>query len=275
LATIIAAITDTHIGSTVGLAPPRYTIHTGRRDEAVTVEQNAYQRWVYACFTDFTDYLRIRAGIRGKHRKSRLIILHLGDIIDGDHHNTPQIMPEIEDQQAAAVALLDPLARMADQMIFAYGTDAHTGGAGAFENAVVGELGNNCMIDWYHSLDIDGVTFDIAHHGRAGRRDWSSSAAGYAVEVALEYYKQGLQPPQYILRGHNHVIDDSGGKLDYTRAIALPCWQGRTSFAHKVKGGATAPNIGGIIFDTSQPDYVDFSRARYTAPQETRGYKTI
>lgn len=94
---------------------------------------------------------------------------------------------------------------------------------------------------------------DIAHHGRAGGRKWTSAAAGFAAEV-------GLRPPRYVLRGHNHRIDDSGEKLPFTRYISCPAWQLRTSFGWKV--GQARADIGGIIIDG---DGVRFEKARYYA----------
>jgi hypothetical protein len=273
--TIIVCISDTHTGSTVGLAPSKFTLHTGRKHETQTATYNECQNWLLACWVDLWQFAKEKAGIRGKHRRNRLIVFCLGDLIDGDHHGSTQIMDEIEDQKEAFYTLFRPVVAMADKVYVTYGTDAHNGGAGKFEIEICNELGNTVRHDWYHSLDIDGVTFDLGHHGRAGTRDWSSSAAGYAVDVALDYFKMGMKPPQYILRGDRHRVDDSGRKVEYSRAITLPCWQLRSSFGHKVSSGKRWSDIGGIIIDTALPQYVDFERARYMAPEGERVYEKV
>jgi hypothetical protein len=273
--TIIAIVTDTHIGGSTAIAPPKFTIHTGRKGETNTVTYNESQQWLYTCWLDFWDHIKQRAGIRGKYRKNRLIIFHLGDAMDGDHHHSTQLIPEPSDQINAAIDLLRVPLAMADRMYLTYGTDVHNGGAGAYEIALAAELGNAVRHDWFYSVDVDGVTFDLGHHGRAGKRDWTSSAAGYAVEIATEYIKDGMTPPRYILRGHNHTVDDSGQKVAYSRAIACPSWQLRTSFGNRVKGGRARADIGGLLLDTAQPDYMEFSRARYMAPADKRTYEVV
>lgn len=271
--TVIACIADTHIGSSTGLCPPKFTTHTGRKGETQTNNYNDYQKWLYACWQDFWTFVIEKAGIRRSRRDSRLFIFHLGDVVDGNHHASTQIIQDPADQMEAAVALLGPLAKLADRMFITYGTDVHNGGAGAYEIAIAGELGNNVRHADYFSLDVDGVRFDLAHHGRAGMRDWTSTAAGYAVDVALQYFSLGAKPPHYVLRAHNHRVDDSGARVEYARYISLPCWQLRTSFGHRVSAGMRRPNIGGVIIDTAAPEQPDFKRARYAMPKGGREYE--
>ena len=262
--TIIAIISDTHIGSTLALCAPQFTVHTGRKEEVQQNQYNKCQQWLFECWVDYWNYVRSLAGIVGNTRKNRLVIIHLGDVVDSKHHASPQIMDEVEDQIEAACNLFRPLAAMADGgMYLTFGTGAHNGGCAEYERVIGRELGIN--YDWEYSLNIDGITLDLAHHGRAGRRDWTSSAAGLAVEVATDYTSEGMQPPRYILRGHNHHIDDSGIKVPYTRAISLPSWQLRTSYGHQVAANRKRSDIGALIIDTSDPDNPNFSRMRYKA----------
>jgi hypothetical protein len=271
--TIIVCISDSHIGSTVGLAPPKFTIHTGRKGETQQVEYNQYQKWIYACWTDFWEYAFTLAGVRGKTRKRRLVILHLGDVVDGVHHGSPQLMAEDGDQIEAACNLLRPHVAKADACYLTYGTGAHNGGTAEHEITVGRELG--IRHGWEFALNVDGTTIDIAHHGRASQRDWTSSAAGVGAEVAMDYVARGLTPPRYVLRGHRHTLDDSGLKLPYTRAIALPSWQLRTAFGYKVAANKKRCDIGGLILDTSDPDNPNFSKCRYKAPEAETRYEVV
>lgn len=264
MSTIVAVVSDTHVGSTTAIAPPKFTIHTGRKNEVQQVEYNAYQKWLYDCWKDFWSYVLQRAGIKGKTRKHRLIVFHLGDVVDGKHHDTPQIMNEVEDQIEASCNLLRPIVAQADSFYLTYGTGVHNGGAGELEMRIASELGVNH--DYEFTLNIDGVTFDIAHPGRAGRKEWSSVAASFAAEVAGEYRKAGLLPPRYVIRGHVHLIDDCGFKLAYTRYVSLPCWQLRTFYGHQVAPNKKWPDIGGLVFDTADPENIDFSHSRYPIP---------
>lgn len=265
MSTIIACISDTHIGSTSALCPPKFTTHSGRdkKEEQIT-EYNQCQKWLYAAWLDYWRFVAQLVGICGKTRKHRLVVFHLGDVVDGKHHNSPQVMDEVSDQIQAAQDLLKPVAEMADMMFLCYGTGAHNGGAAEHETTIGRALG--IRYDWEFALDVDGVTFDLAHQGRAGRRDWTSSAAGLAAEVARDYQSEGKQPPRYILRGHTHLIDETGCKLPDTRAIICPSWQLRTAYGHQVSTNRKRSDIGGLIIDTANPDYPITSRMRYKAP---------
>lgn len=263
--TIVAIVSDTHTGGSTAIAPPKFLQHTGRKDETQIVEASKIQQWLNACWVDFIDYAKQLAGIRGKERRNRLIFIHLGDVIDGVHHGTVQGENEVEDQQQMAYELLKPIVCAADLSFLAYGTTpSHAGEAAKDEITIAREMG--MRHDWEFSLNIDGIVFDLTHTGRVGQRDWSSSAAGLAAEVAGDYIKDGKMPPRYILRGHCHKIDDSGTKLPYTRAIMLPSWQLRTSHGHKAAPNQKRADIGGLIIDTGNPDFPIMGKMRYRAP---------
>jgi hypothetical protein len=261
--TIVAVISDTHVGGTTAISPLKFAIHSDRPKETQTVEASAAQRWLYEAMQDYKQAVMTAAGVRGKYRKHRVIVFHLGDVVDGLHHDTPQVMNETSDQIWAACDLLRPFAALADGgMWITYGTGAHTGGTAEHEVTVGRELGVHH--DWEFSLDVDGSVFDITHHGRAGQRDWTGSAANLAVEVARDYQKDGKPAPRYVLRGHTHKVDDTGWKLPDTRAIVLPSWQLRTAYSHKAAANQKRADIGGVIFDTTD---IDNPRLlRYVAP---------
>jgi hypothetical protein len=259
--TITVIIGDTHIGGTTALATPQFDTHTGRKDEVNVTMANAAQAWLWQSWVDFWEYVNTMVGVRGRHRKHRLIVVHLGDVVDGDHHRSPQIMPEVEDQIACAVALLQPVVDRCDGFYLTYGTDAHTGGAGKHEIELASKL-PNIEHDWEYAMDIDGMLIDVAHHGRAGQRPWTSAAVAMGAEIQLDYAARGLFPPRYVFRGHSHVIDDSGEKLPGTRVVCTPSWQLRTAFGYRVAANKKRSDIGGVILDG---DRLDFARARYAA----------
>lgn len=264
IGSIVAIISDTHTGGSTAIAPPKFTTHTGRKDETTTNTYNRIQEWLYACWMDFWEYTYHLAGIVGNTRKRRLIVIHLGDVIDGKHHNSVQVMEELGDQLDAACNLLRPVRNKADEMYLTYGTPAHNGGAAESEGMIGDELAIHH--DWTYSLDIDGVVFDLAHHGWASRLGWTSSGAKLATAVASDYALEGKPRPRYVLRGHNHVIDDSGDKVPGTRAISLPSWQLRTAFGWRVASNSKRSEIGGLIINTEFPDFPIMAKMRYTAP---------
>jgi hypothetical protein len=258
--TIIAIISDTHIGGTTALSLPTFTT-----DEGQEVKANKAQEWLYACWNDYTGYVKERVGT-GKNKR-RLVLVHLGDVVDGLHNQTPQALPNLADQEAMACEILRPLVAAADGGYYQIrGTEAHAGLAAQSEVRIAKELGAKAC-EYELDLSIDGVLLNLAHHGRAGARDWTSSAASVAAEVILDRAITGIQIPALIFRGHRHIVDDSGFKISGVRAISCPSWQLKTAFGYKVASGRRS-DIGGLIVEDG---VIDFSRARYAAaPGEVR-----
>jgi len=259
--TITAIIGDTHIGSTTALSPSTFTIHGRDSKEAQTVGANLLGAWLLENWNEYWKYVY---GLVGK--KNRLIVVHLGDVIDGNHHGSNQLIQEIGDQAQIAADMLKPIAKRADAFFGILGTGAHAGQVGANEVEIYKALGA-AEYGQQLTLDIDGLIHDFAHHGRAGRRPWTSAAANLGTEVMIDYAVSGMRPPDYIWRGHNHIIDDSGSKLPGTRVICTPSWQLKTEYGWKVSANTVRSDIGGFIMDG---DRLDDSRARYKAQPDGR-----
>lgn len=258
---VLAVISDTHVGSSTALAPLDFNVHSRSENEVQVTHANKLQKWLYECWTDYWDHIFSLA------KKRRLIVVHVGDCIDGLHHNSLQVMNEVEDQIEAFQELMLPIVARADAFYGILGTSpSHAGQDGSIESTLYSELG---AIEYGHhlALDIDGVIHDFAHHGRAGSRPWTSSAANLATEVAMDYAAQGLPIPNYIWRAHNHRIDDSGSKLPGIRSISLPSWQLKTTFGNRVAINTVRSDIGGYIVVDG---LLDDSKARYKGQPDQR-----
>lgn len=237
---IVVVISDLHVGSTTAIAPPTFSIHVRERAETQQVEANRLQRWLYECWQDFWQYVFSTA----KERKEPVHLFMLGDTIDGNLTRHAQTIPEVEDQISIAVELLEPIVHRCASLTGIIGTAFHSGDSGGNEVRIYQQLGAEGY--GQHLLRrVDGKLHDLAHHGRSGQREWTSQAASMATTMALDYVHNGLNPPDYVWRGHNHLIDDSGAKLMGTRAIACPSWELRTEYGwHK---GQTRSDIGGFL----------------------------
>ncbi|KKT30438.1 MAG: hypothetical protein UW18_C0016G0008, partial [Microgenomates group bacterium GW2011_GWF1_44_10] len=94
--TILAIIADTQIGSSTALAPPEFKIHNRSTDEIQTVHHNRLQSWIWENWVDYWDYVKFLAEWTSKRkRKHRIIVAHVGDVIDGNHHGTLQIIQDV------------------------------------------------------------------------------------------------------------------------------------------------------------------------------------
>ena len=256
---LVVLISDTHVGGVTAIAPNEFV--TG---EDQTIKSSVAQQWIYGCWVDFWDHVKTLAGVKGKYRKRKIIVCHLGDAVDGLHHGNVQILPEISDQENMFIQIFKPIVELADAVLFTYGTDAHAGQTAQNEKSICRELGIQ-KAGYNLVLDVEGVVSDLAHHGRAGGRPWTSSAAGFAAQVAQDYVQSGQKPPRYVFRGHAHTIDDSGQRLPQTQYICLPSWQLRTSYGWKVGQGRA--DVGGILLMDGE---ISFAKARYTAAPGVR-----
>ena len=263
--TILVVLSDTHIGSSTAVSPLRYTIHSRSKNEAQPTEANKLQKWLYANWIDFYDY------VKSKARKHRIIVAHLGDVIDYNHHGSTQLVQEVGDQVEMAKTLLMPYRDIADKFIGILGTAVHAGTDHAVEADLYRQLGAD-FIEQQMTIDIDGVRVDLAHHGRAGFRPWSSSAANLASEIMLDYAQSGLPLPNYIFRGHLHVMDDSGSKFENTRLIQCPSWQLRTTYANRVAGNTRRSDIGAVLLNDGK---LDLSHSRYKGQPDGRRVVTL
>jgi len=258
--TVLVVLSDTHIGSSTAVSPLKYTIHSRSKNEATNQDANLLQRWLYANWIDFYDY------VKSKARKHRIIVAHLGDVIDNVHHGSTQLVQEVDDQVEMAKTLLMPYREIADTFVGILGTATHAGTDHAIESALYKELKAD-FIEQQMTIDIDGILVDLAHHGRIGTRPWTSGAANLASEIMLDYAQSGLPLPHYIFRGHFHTIDDSGSKFENTRLIQCPAWQLKTTFSNRVAGNTRRSDIGGILLNDGK---LDLSHARYRGQPDGR-----
>jgi hypothetical protein len=262
MGTITAIVSDTHIGGNTALSLHEWNCDTGLINTDGTPMMQKYQAtiaqdWIYECWLDYWAHVKTLAG-----KKNRIVVIHLGDVIDGDHRNNNQAMPNISDQKNMAVEILKPVSNMADSFYVFRGTQWHTGAIAGDETMVAQELGATSL--WEAIVDVDGVLMDCAHHGRAGSRLWYSLAGGIAIDAISDAVTDvpARQIPRYVFRGHMHRIDDSGEKIPGTRALTLPSWQLKTEFGHQV-GAGRRTDIGGVIV---LPDgSLDLSKLRYFA----------
>jgi hypothetical protein len=270
--TVTAIISDTHIGGFTGLSLPKWEI-TGNYGEGIPIEASPAQLWIYNNFLDFWRYVALLAEVKGKYRKHRIICLHLGDIVDGNHHNSIQQLPNPDDQIDMAAHIMTNIASLADGGVYGcMGTEpTHAGSNGAHERTVAQWAGFKLYAPELQ-LNIDGVEVLAFHHGAASRNQWTSRAAGMAARMKLECLDSQLPQPRYVFAGHNHIIDDSGEKVPGTRAVSCPAWQLKTGFGYRAAAGIRS-DIGGIII---LPDgSLDFSKSRYRAdaPGQRRSMK--
>ena len=250
---VLAITSDHHTGSTLGLCPPEGV----RLDDDGAYNPSKAQKWTWSCWE---DYWKAVAAKRAD-TKADLWCIYNGDLAEGDHHGTSQIIsrnPEpagyVSDRVFSVPGELKP-----ERQFVVRGTEAHVGPAGATEEAWARRMKaeknqeTKTWSHWHLRFSVHGVRFDFQHHGRTGTRPWTRAGAlgALAAEIFYEHARTGNPHPHFAIRSHRHTYGDSYDGHP-TRLIQTPSWQLKTAHAHKVAPESIA-DIGGVII-TIQPD---------------------
>jgi len=258
----VAILSDLHSGSTVALCPPELTIAEG-----LEVRPNALQRWFWACWLDTLAWLKAEAA-----GEPFALILN-GDLIEGDHHRTDQIIGRnISDHLAVAEAVLEPLVKMAAKTFVTRGTECHVGDIEAALGKILKAEPN--PENGRHSfdrlaLDICGVRLVARHHVSTTSRPWLESN-GLGMELASEQLhaaRNNEVQPRILCVAHRHVAGHI--VVNDGLCLATPAWQGLTRHGHKVVGAARCKPGAYFLDWTGIPDgqLPAVRRRLYDAPQ--------
>ncbi len=242
---VLAVVSDLHTNSTIGLCPPYVEL-----DDGGHYRSSKAQRWLWRNWKAYVDRVQQTA----ERENGRVITVFNGDINDGDHHDTPQIISRNEATQLKiAVESARPLVDISEKVFVVRGTEVHVGKSGSMEETFAADIGavqnpETDAFSWWHlKLTAAGVSLDIAHHASMGRLPWTRSASAnkLAAVTMFEYMNRNEKPPDLVIRSHQHRWSDSWDAYR-TRAIQLPAWQLATAYVHRLNPGALA-DVGGLI----------------------------
>ena len=241
-------ISDLHINSTVALSSDE----TGLDDGGI-YHCSKSQKWLSNCFQDFLTTVKSLDG-------DKIFVLN-GDIIDLNKHSKHQLITSnISVAIDHASDLLEfTIKDLANKIYIVRGTEAHVGSVAEYEDLVARRL--NAERDDYGSsthwsllLDVNGVVFDIAHHGVVGQKQWTRTHPldSLAANTIIEATKNNSILPNVIIRSHLHTHADTHDNYP-VRVIQTPAWQLATSFSYRI--GAGIADIGGLIFRCDNGNY--------------------
>ena len=247
---ILAVVGDTHCGSTLGLCPAEgVMLPDGGRHLPSTGQLWAWENWV--------DFWGRVDGLARKH-KARVVGIHMGDSVDGDHHRTTQLITADPEAQAYIRdhALL-PMKQACKKIYMCIGTEAHVGpGQDSACGKWLGAERHPTTDAWAAhewNLNLSGVKIQARHHWSMGKLPWTKhgSAVRLATQVFAEHAEYAARTghpltfPHILLRGHMHQWADSG-TAQPVRALGVPSYQLSTSFVHRIRQTDLA-DIGGVI----------------------------
>jgi len=244
----IVAISDLHIGSHSGLCP-EYGIHL---DDGSAYTPSKFQSYVWRCWTHFWDGF---VADNTRDCESVTVVVN-GDVIDGNHHQSPSLIGNVQDQERAAIELLSVI-RAKYPLYMVRGTEAHGGLAEQSTERVARAL--QCPQDeagnyssWQLWLTVCGVTFQFAHHiGTTSSAAYETSAPMRELVAGLVEAAQWGHPlADVYVRSHRHryipVSIPAANDKDI-QLVITPAWQLRTPHVERIDR-MRLPHIGGIVF---------------------------
>jgi len=250
--TVLAVVSDLHCGSSTALCPPTVTL-----DDGGVYAASKAQRWLWESWLVFWR----RAASLCKQHNARLIFVHNGDLTEGEHHGTTQILSGNPTAQADVVnaAMKAPLALKPGALFFLRGTAAHVGKSACYEERVadglmrdgrpvVGDPETGTASWWHLKMEIEGVRLDFAHHGRMGQRPHTrgSIANLLAFQIYTEHCLRGEPPPHIAVRSHMHQYWDTANAYP-TRLIQTASFQLATEYVHRIVPESALADIGGVL----------------------------
>jgi hypothetical protein len=180
------------------------------------------------------------------------VLVHNGDIIDGNHHHCVQLVTNDEGyQRKMAVKLLTKHVKKSVKFFCIAGTAAHAGQSNQDEESVAEALGATadndgkyCRQDIWFEMGRDLI--QLAHHiGTTSSQAYKSSPA---MRLMAAMYgaagEWGFRPPTIMVRSHAH--DYVEVKRPNCRVIVCPAWQLKTDWVWG-KDTANLPVIGGLV----------------------------
>ena len=266
MTTILVTVGDLHINSTVGLLKPTVNL-----DDGGTFNSSKGQRWLWRNWLSF--WLDV-AKEKKKH-KAKVWTVFNGDMVDVFvKYQTVQLITHNEaDVFDMAIDTIMPALDVSDKMFVVRGTAAHGKQGGVIEEKIGEDIGAEMDGDnhswWELLLECEGVLYDIAHHGTLGGLSWTRGNSLNKLVAQLIIKHRNKRCPDVAIRSHMHQYARSSDEYGMT-AYALPAWQLKTEFTHRLSKPEPA-DIGGIYFVNDDRTYIP-KVIRYK-PQEVRTWK--
>jgi len=263
-------ISDTHVGSYMGLCPPDGI----RLDNGAMMTPNKYQRFLWECWQDLWENW-VPKTCKGAKKK---ILVHNGDAIQGTELRQVDAVPSEQSQKAAFVEIMKPIIKKFDDFYMVRGTEAHgrTGEqsteelAQALKTTPEEPTGNHSRSElWLEDKENDVITNYSHHIGFTNSAAYESSAPmRELISAEIEAAQWGARLPQVIVRSHRHrytkVVIPTNRKSDIT-CVITPSWQLKTVWSYKADR-LRMPHIGAIAIITENGEW-EIKRKLYMTPR--------
>lgn len=201
--------------------------------------------------------------VRQARQGKKLILVHNGDAIDGDHHHSGDVatIDELEQADIHIEIMEEIKTRMdwqrGDEMYYSRGTQTHVHG---MENYIGREINAVPCGDFYVwdflELETNGVLSWFVHHG-PGKGEGANEGnpmRNWLKNIYFEALKDKRRVPDIVYTGHVHnptysnYVYREEMEFKIMHGVILPSWQAKTAYAH-MKAPVSKNKIGGVYHD--------------------------
>lgn len=241
------AISDCHSGSNYALFLDRewHGLKTSHVPRAV-------QQQIRKKFVEFAELVKRRR--KGK----RIVLVHNGDAIDGDHHHSGDVCTINSIEQANIhIELMNELQKRigwqrGDEMHYTRGTQVHVN---EYESYIAEQM--NAQLHELLELEVNGVMSWFVHHGPGAGKgaNEGNPIRNWLKDIYFDALKDGRPAPDIVYTGHVHnptysplSVREAGFRYRLIHGIILPSWQAKTPYAWR-KASASRNKIGGVIHE--------------------------
>lgn len=240
----VLAESDPHAGHKLGLCNPDAQIMDPDQGVRVTPTLTEFQKYIWDLRQEYLNNVWELTG------HAPVVYFMDGDVTHGNGHMDQLMSTRQADQRTIAKANMAPILerRSVKTARLLTGTGVHVFGEGSSEIELADALADKyARVDIgvaHHSrANIDGVVFDVAHHGPSGgSRAWleGNIATYYLRDRMLKDLALGKRPASVYLRGHYHVNRwvtlrmDWQGECIESHLVVLPSWCGLGDYARKI-----------------------------------------
>lgn len=256
---VLVVVSDLHVGSPFAVAPERWTLPDGNE-----FQPNGLQRIIRSHWRDCWEQV-------GALRKgARLIVCFDGDMTEGMHHETTQVLTgRIDTQEEMAEAVIEEGLALAkwrnrgDVLRFVTGTPAHDGLDGGSAERIARRVtdwhGDGRVTQDVWRPRINGTLFDITHEPASGvgTREHTKGNT-FAAWLKSHYTRQrdlGEPWPRYIIRAHYHEYIERAAydtlSAEVIRGYILAPWKVKDGYVWRRNANALS-RIGMVAFDVRE-----------------------
>lgn len=249
---VVVASGDEHCGHPFALAHPEpWSDYNGAIHQPNELQQRIWEHWC--------DCWRRVGEMR---RGARLIVIRMGDSVEGSHHDTTQLDTQRRPEQESinvrcwreALELCSFRAG-ADRLLGIIGTEAHVGLAGESDERTLRAILHADTEDGRLTtprlrISVNGVAIEAWHRGaKPGARDWTKTNSLQATmrDYLYRNLKRGRKPVRFYLWAHYHefaaaALQDDAGQI-ISEGFVVPAFKLKDEFVYTVAAEGLA-NVG-------------------------------